>query len=100
MNRVDIKIGFNCNNLCQFCVQGDKRFKFKNRTIKQIKQALEEAKDTGNNGVVFTGGEPTIHPNIIDVVFFASKLGFNPIQIQSNGRMFSIENNRWRIKPM
>jgi len=25
MSRVDLKIGWQCNNLCQFCVQGEKR---------------------------------------------------------------------------
>jgi len=89
MQRVDIKIGFNCNNLCQFCVQGDKRFRFKNKSLAEIKKALDDAKKTGNTGVVFTGGEPTIHPNILDAVYYAKKNGFAVIQLQSNGRMFS-----------
>jgi tRNA A37 methylthiotransferase MiaB len=25
MKRADVKIGFGCNNHCQFCVQGDKK---------------------------------------------------------------------------
>jgi radical SAM protein with 4Fe4S-binding SPASM domain len=89
MERIDIKIGFQCNNLCQFCVQGDKRFKFKNKTIEEIKDALKEAKKEGSNGVVFTGGEPTIHPDILAAVKYAHDLGFQNIQIQSNGRMFA-----------
>lgn len=89
MNRVDIKIGFNCNNYCLFCVQGDKRFKFANRTNKQIKDALADAQKAGSESVVFTGGEPTIHPHILEAVSYAKKLGFKTIQIQSNGRMFS-----------
>ena len=89
MRRVDIKIGFNCNNLCQFCVQGDKRYKFKSRTLKQIKKSLDEAKKQGIKGVVFTGGEPTIHPYIIEAISYAKNLGFESIQIQSNGRMLA-----------
>ena len=27
IERIDLKVGFRCNNLCQFCVQGDKREK-------------------------------------------------------------------------
>ncbi|MCX6746268.1 MAG: radical SAM protein [Candidatus Parcubacteria bacterium] len=89
MDRVDIKIGFKCNNFCQFCVQGEKRNKFENRTLEQIKKALAEAKEQGTEGVVFTGGEPTIHPDILAVVKYARDLGFKNIQIQSNGRMFA-----------
>jgi radical SAM protein with 4Fe4S-binding SPASM domain len=89
MKRVDIKIGFNCNNLCQFCVQGDKRYKFKNKTLAEIKKSLKEAQEQGSEGVVFTGGEPAIHPDILAAVSFAKDLGFEVIQIQSNGRMFA-----------
>ncbi len=89
MKRVDIKIGFQCNNLCQFCVQGDKRFKFKNKTLKQITDALDKAKKQGSDGVVFTGGEPCLHPEILQVVEHAKKLGFSSIQLQTNGRMLA-----------
>ncbi len=92
MERVDIKIGFQCNNLCQFCVQGDKRFKFKNRVLKEIKESLDQAKKEGSTGVVFTGGEPTIHPDILSAIKYAKDLGFKNIQIQSNGRMFAYLN--------
>ncbi|OGY42242.1 MAG: hypothetical protein A2Y67_01885 [Candidatus Buchananbacteria bacterium RBG_13_39_9] len=89
MKRVDIKIGFDCNNSCDFCVQGDKRFKYKKRTLGQIKKALADAKKQRREGVVFTGGEPTLHPDIIAAIIYAHDLGFKNIQIQSNGRMFA-----------
>ncbi|MFA5188682.1 MAG: radical SAM protein [Patescibacteria group bacterium] len=89
MDRVDIKIGFKCNNNCQFCVQGEKRYKHENRTLDEIRNALAEAKGQGAAGVVFTGGEPTIHPDILAAVKSARDLGFKNIQIQSNGRMFA-----------
>src|SRR3989339_92118 len=68
MERVDIKLGFYCNNLCKFCVQGRKR------------------------DVVFTGGEPSLHPNFLELVKLARGIGFEQIQIQSNGRMFAYLN--------
>jgi len=42
-------------------------------------------------GVVFTGGEPTIREDIIDLIRYAKSLEFEIIQIQSNGRMFCYE---------
>ncbi|MCK4539533.1 radical SAM protein [Candidatus Parcubacteria bacterium] len=87
MKRADIKLGFFCNNICKFCVQGDKRKKFGNKDIEQIKENIIQAKKTCN-GVVFTGGEPTIRKDIIEIISFAKKSGFKVIQIQTNGRMF------------
>ncbi|MCX6744497.1 MAG: radical SAM protein [Candidatus Parcubacteria bacterium] len=92
MSRVDIKIIFNCNNCCAFCVQGDKRFKYQGRDLDDIKEALASAKKDSCDEVVFTGGEPTIHPELIRAVEYAKSLGFKVIQIQSNGRMFAYKD--------
>ena len=32
--RVDVKVGFSCNNYCKFCVQGDKRDRFEDKSTK------------------------------------------------------------------
>ena len=86
--RVDIKIGYQCNNHCLFCVQGNKREKCQFRNEKEIKKDLIEARKTCNS-IVFTGGEPTIHPDFLKLVHFAKKLDFKTIQIQTNGRLFA-----------
>jgi MoaA/NifB/PqqE/SkfB family radical SAM enzyme len=86
--RIDIKIGYQCNNHCLFCVQGDKREKCAFRDKDEIKKDLISAKKTCDS-VVFTGGEPTIHSYFLDLVSLAKKLNFQIIQIQTNSRMFS-----------
>ena len=89
MKRADIKIGFGCNNHCLFCVQGDKRdFCFRKKK-EEVERAMDEAKSGGSDEVVFTGGEPTLHPNFLDIVRYAKKIGFKEIQIQTNGRLFA-----------
>ncbi len=87
MKRVDIKTGFSCNNHCRFCVQGNKRNLYGNKTNEEIKKILQEARKDCDS-VVFTGGEPTIREDIIDLVSYAKKLEFEGIQIQTNGRIF------------
>lgn len=89
IKRLDLKVGFSCNNLCLFCVQGDKRHKFGDKTTDRLIASLKEAARRGLESVVFTGGEPTIRPDVPLLVASAKKLGFSQIQIQSNGRMFS-----------
>ncbi len=90
MKRVDVKIGFSCNNRCVFCIQGDKRFREPDLPFEEIKRRLEKGKKDGAESVVFTGGEPTFRPEmLLDLVRHAGNLGYVKIQIQSNGRMFS-----------
>lgn len=89
MERVDIKIGFRCNNRCKFCVQGDKRNFLAAKDLKEIKKDLEEAFKKGKTEAVLTGGEPTLHPDFLAIVKLAKSIGFKNVQIQTNGRMFA-----------
>lgn len=89
MERADIKIGFGCNNHCQFCVQGDKRNFCVAKSKKEIYESLKDSFDQGKREVVFTGGEPSLHPNFFDLVKHARKIGFKEVQIQTNGRLFA-----------
>jgi len=87
--RADVKIGFLCNNRCRHCVQGDKRQQYGNKTLRQIRGELRNAISDGCTEVVFTGGEPTLHKDFLELVRCSKDLGFKSIQIQTNGRMFS-----------
>lgn len=86
--KADIKIGFNCNNFCKFCVQGEKRNAYGSRDAGIIRKEMEQARQSCCD-IVFTGGEPTLHKDFFQLVSFARALNFNTIQIQSNGRFFS-----------
>jgi MoaA/NifB/PqqE/SkfB family radical SAM enzyme len=88
MKRIDLKTGFSCNNNCLFCVQAHKK-KFGNKNFDELASFMEESANEGFEGIVFTGGEPTIRPDIVDLVKLAKKLGFKSIQIQTNGRRFA-----------
>ena len=85
--RVDIKLGFLCNNNCRFCVQADSKC-LGNRSFEDIKKDLIDSRKRCE-GVVFTGGEVTIRKDFFELVKLAKNLGYKIIQIQTNGRMFS-----------
>lgn len=89
MKRLDLKVIFQCNNRCVFCAQGNKRSQYKLKNLEQIRKELLESARNGCDEVVFTGGEPTINPHIIEAASEARKIGYKRIQLQSNGRMFS-----------
>ncbi len=89
MKRADIKISFACNNFCDFCAQGAKRARASRKSLAEIKAALTRAGKQGADAVVFTGGEPTLHPGLPAAVRLARGLGYKSVQIQTNGRRFA-----------
>jgi MoaA/NifB/PqqE/SkfB family radical SAM enzyme len=86
--RLDLKVGFSCNNNCMFCVQAHKKH-LGDRSTSDLKEEMDRGIKTGCQGIVFTGGEPTIRKDILELVRYAKAAGFSTIQLQSNGRMFS-----------
>ncbi len=96
--RIDIKITFRCNNKCDFCAQGHKRDICTDRTPQRVYADLAAAYKRGARGVVFTGGEPTMHPSVVDFVARAKKLGYQKIQLQTNGRTFAYPSLLERLR--
>lgn len=86
--RLDLKLTFQCNNRCVFCVQGDKRDHEPDRADAQIRSELKARRETCD-GVVFTGGEVTLRPDLPELIAYAKALDYRSIQIQSNGRRMS-----------
>jgi len=86
--RVDVKTGFNCNNRCLFCVQGNKRDLYGNKSTEEVRETLRNAVQDSDS-IVFTGGEVTIRPDFLQLVRYARDLGFRRIQVQTNGRMLA-----------
>jgi len=89
-SRVDIKTGFSCNNRCLFCVQGEKRHEYGDKSFDELLSVLDEAREYADQ-IVFTGGEVTIRKDLPDLVRHARDIGFSLIQIQTNGRMLAVE---------
>jgi MoaA/NifB/PqqE/SkfB family radical SAM enzyme len=87
-DRADVKVGFACNNRCVFCAQGERRARCGAIDVAVLAERLVAMRKT-SRGLVLTGGEPTLHRNIVPLVRLAARLGFDPIQIQTNGRMFA-----------
>jgi len=81
-----IILGFSCNNNCIFCLD-EKDRNIKSKTTAEIINEIEEGKKEGAAEIIFTGGEPTIRPDIFELVSYAKQSGFQKIQIQTNGRM-------------
>ncbi len=88
LRRLDLKLGFACNNRCVFCAQGDKRKVCGARPFDTLLEELRRARPECS-GVVFTGGEPTLHKQLLKLVRAAKALGYTSIQLQTNGQMLA-----------
>jgi len=77
-----------CNNHCIFCHDSEIQ---NGELIKTdiLRQEIRNARQNGYSRLILSGGEPTIHPDIINLIDYARRLGFDWIQIISNGRMFA-----------
>jgi len=84
---VCINLCYKCNNDCIFCVYLNAR-EIPSRPSKEIKQDLKKYASKGIQEVIFTGGEPTIRKDLLDIVCFAKQMNFKKIQVQTNGRSF------------
>jgi uncharacterized radical SAM superfamily Fe-S cluster-containing enzyme len=85
--RADLKTGTTCNSNCVFCVIGDHLFTGDRSTAECVAE-LRASRETCQD-VVFTGAEVSIRPDFFHLVRVAQRLGYDRIQIQTNGRMFA-----------
>lgn len=85
-----IKLHYKCNNNCIFCHAKEKKDHPALRW-RQIVRKIIQARKLGVEMVIFSGGEPTIHPDFQKIVDFLhrNKISFGLI---TNGRMFSYYN--------
>ena len=77
-----------CNNNCRFCLDSHRKDRF-HRKKEDIFDELKKAREKGNTKIIISGGDPTIHPDFIEIIKKSSELGFSKIQAITNGRMFA-----------
>lgn len=76
-----IRLGRECNQNCIFC-NIMRTFKTKN-TFETKKEIIEMTKKYPNSILSFTGGEPTIRNDLLELIFFA-KQAISRVELQTN----------------
>ncbi|MFH1263749.1 MAG: radical SAM protein [Pseudomonadota bacterium] len=87
-SRVDINVGYSCNERCKFCyyIQTVKdRDKEKDLPTAEVKKQIAYIRNRGIETLEFTGGEPTIRPDLIELTQYAKSLGFRSLSMITNG---------------
>jgi MoaA/NifB/PqqE/SkfB family radical SAM enzyme len=87
-----IKTTLNCNHKCPRCPHGmglTPRGKAYDMKFETLKKVLDEGSLKGLQSVVFTGGEPTLHPEFVNFIAYASSKKFPDISVITNGSLLS-----------
>ena len=74
-----------CNLNCEHCYLGTELNKPDGLSTKDIKNILEKLRYLNIKVIVFTGGEPFLRKDIIEIIDYAKKLRFRDIRIMTNG---------------
>lgn len=84
-----------CNNHCVFCATGN-RSDWHGEIDKQI-GFLRERRQQGFDLCDFDGGEPTTNPDLFKLIRAAKDLGYQQINLTTNGRMMAVEKNAEKV---
>ncbi len=82
-----------CNAKCDFCGFAVDKFDPKQRksvTLQQAKDVVDIAVRNHIGYMLFVGGEPLVHPHLVEMVRYAAEAGIAPM-ICSNGSLFTEE---------
>lgn len=83
--KVIMNVTYVCNNHCTFCAVGT-RTQVHGHPPSQ-REHLVEYRKRGVTMVDFDGGEPTLNPELIPLVKTAKALGYQRINVTTNGRL-------------
>jgi pyruvate-formate lyase-activating enzyme len=86
-----IETGYSCNAFCGFCPQVEFRKRSMGRqevfdlTTAEIRERIKRGAEDGYTQLGFSGGEPTIRDDFIELVEYGKEHGFRLIALTTNG---------------
>jgi len=93
---LDIILGYDCNLACTYCTITE-AMRARALAPRAVAAELERGRKHGFAAVSFTGGEPTIRPDLLPLVRGAARLGYESIKVQSNGLVLGVGDNAARL---
>jgi len=84
-----IELTDKCNERCIHCYADSSPDRTDFLSLERVKSALKQAASYGSPFVQFTGGDPLIHPRLVEAVEYAASLSFKGIEIYTNGLLLN-----------
>jgi len=85
---VSFELTYRCNQQCLMCYQPDHQDSSGELTTTEVKDILDQLAEAGCLFLAFTGGEPFLRPDFLEIIEYASQKSF-AINIQTNGTFFT-----------
>ncbi len=80
-----------CNLNCVHCYSQSKNLQYNNElTLEQGKAFIDDVSAFGSPVMLFSGGEPLMHPHFLDLCFYAKSKGMRAV-ISTNGTLITRE---------
>lgn len=95
---IQLELTTYCNLNCKFCFSKSGKPRKNEMGTKEIKRVIRQMKDAEVMSVFLTGGEPTLHPDFIEIVNYVFELGMDCFVLtngtQLNAKLLSRIPNR------
>lgn len=89
--RVLWEITNTCNYHCSYCMFSSEAKKYENElTTEEVKKAIKDLKGNNFTYIKFTGGEPFVRKDMVEILKYASELGFD-MDISTNASLLTSE---------
>jgi MoaA/NifB/PqqE/SkfB family radical SAM enzyme len=83
--KVIMNVTYVCNNHCTFCAVGT-RTQIDGHPTRQ-REHLDAYRAEGVKMVDFDGGEPTMNPELVPLIRYARSIGYERVNVTTNGRL-------------
>lgn len=85
----NIDVTNRCNQNCPICFANSATagylYEPSMEQIRGMLQMLRDERPTPTGAVQFSGGEPTMHPRIVEIIMMAKDMGFDTVMMATNG---------------
>lgn len=88
--KVIVNVTYSCNNHCTFCAVGTRTPV--HGSLDRQREFLDQYRALGVRLVDFDGGEPTLHPELVSIVQHARRIGYERVNVTTNGRRLAYED--------
>jgi organic radical activating enzyme len=93
-----VNLGAQCNENCNFClIKGSER-NFPFMDFKEAKRIIKDFTDAGGEGIMLTGGEPTLRDDLPEIIAYAEKqVGLKTLSLLTNAVRMADQDYARRI---
>lgn len=88
MPLLDVVLGYDCNLACDYCTISPE-MRRRAMPAERVAREIDRAAARGFRDIAFTGGEPTIRPDLPALVKHARRRGFEHVKVASNGLRYA-----------